>query len=329
MHSISKSNSYIGSNGYCVISAFSIVVTIFLLPIFTACFSSGGEEYSVLRGDEAAARGDMDAALAEYSLAVRQGSEDASTLARVAHTYVEVGRIDEAGEFYHKAVEQDDYYTDQAVSDMIFLARAAQDRDDFFGLASAMETAMSFRAGIIIRGMVLPLARHYFGAGEYATALPYYQYAISGMGEDTIPEVLFEAASAYDEVDDCRRALLYYEQYRRMISRWHRGEVDWKIGSCSLRIAQELRMSNKDEEALLHIERTIAMGEPRSLQAVAYFEMGESLSDLGRCEDAMDAFLQVQRVDQTGSSPLVKRAQWRYDELRFVGPSSARLGMAC
>lgn len=84
-----------------------------------------------------------------------------------------------------------------------------------------------------------------------------------------------------------------------------------------------------DEEALAHIERTIALGEPRSLQAVAYFEMGEILSDLTRCEDAMEAFLQVRLVDQTGTSPLVDRAQWRYDELRFVGPSGGSFGVGC
>lgn len=300
-----------------------------LLTLLTACVPGGKDESSVLRGDEAAARGDLDAALAEYRLAVRLGSDDAPTLARVAHTYAEMGRIDEAGDFYHQAVEQDPAYADQAVSDMVRLARAAQGRADLFGLASAMETAMSFRPGISIQDMELPLARHYFRAGEYATALPYYQSTIAGMEEDTVPDVLFEAASAYDEVGDCRRALLHYEQYRRMIQRWQRGEVDWKIGSCSLRLAQELRATNEDEEALLHIERTVALGEPRSLQAVAYFEMGESLSDMGRCEDAMEAFLQVRRVDQTGSSPLVERAQWRYDELRFVGPSAGRLGVGC
>lgn len=305
------------------------ITTLALLALLTSCIPGGGEETSVLRGDEAAARGDLDAALAEYRLAVRRGAEDASGLARVAHTYAQMGRIDEAGDFYQQAVEQDPAYVDQAVSDMVSLARAAQGRDDFFGLASAMETAMSFRPGITIQDMALPLARHYFRAGEYATALPYYQSTISGMKEDKVPEVLFEAGSAYDEVGDCRRALLHYEQHRRMIRRWQRGEVDWKIGSCSLRLAQELRVGNEDEEALLHIERTIALGEPRSLQAVAYFEMGESLSGLGRCEDAMDAFLQVRRVDQTGSSPLVERAQWRYDELRFVGPSGGNLGVGC
>ena len=84
-----------------------------------------------------------------------------------------------------------------------------------------------------------------------------------------------------------------------------------------------------DDEALAHIERTTLLGEPRSLQAVAYFEMGEILSDLSRCEEAMDAFLQVRIADQTGTSPLVERAQWRYDELRFVGPSRVGFGAGC
>lgn len=297
--------------------------------LLSGCYAGSGDESSVLRGDEAAARGDLDAALAEYRLAVRRGSDDASALARVAHTYAEMGRIDEAGDFYHQAVEHDPSYADQAVSDMVRLARAARDRGDLFGLASAMETAMSFRPGITMQDMALPLARHYFRSGEYATALPYYQSSIAGMDEDTIPEVVFEAASAYDEVGDCRRALLYYEGYRTAISRYQRLEVDWKIGSCSLRLGQELRAEGEDEEALAHIQRTITLGEPRSLQAVAYFEIAEILSDLDRCEEAMDAFLQVRRVDQTGTSPLVERAQWRYDELRFVGPRGGELGTGC
>jgi tetratricopeptide (TPR) repeat protein len=297
--------------------------------LLSACYAGNGDESSIRRGDEAYARGDLDAALAEYRLAVRRGSTDAPALARVAHTYAKMGRIDEAGDFYHQAVDEDPGYADQAVSDMVRLARAARDREDLFGLASAMETAMSFRPGITMQDMALPLARHYFRSGEYATALPYYQTSIADLQGDSIPDVVFEAASAYDEVGDCRRALLYYEEYRAAISRYQRGEVDWKIGSCSLRLAQELRSEGVEDEALAHIERTIALGEPRSLQAVAYFEMGEILSDLGRCEEAMDAFLQVRRVDQTGTSPLVERAQWRYDELRFVGPTGGGLGTGC
>ena len=297
--------------------------------LLSACFGGGGDESSILRGDEAAARGDLQAALAEYRLAVRRSPDDASALIRVAHTYAQMGRIDEAGDFYHRAVEQDPGFADQAASDMVRLARAARDRDDRFGLASAMETAMSLRPGITMQDMALPLARQYFRSGEYAKALPYYQAAIAAMQEDPRAEVVFEAGSAYDEVGDCRRALLYYGQYRMLISRYQRGEVDWKIGSCSFRLAKALRAEGEDEEALFQIERTIELGEPRSDQPWAYVEMAEILSDLGRCQDAMDAYDEVGRVDQTGTSPAVDLARWRYDQLRFQGPAGGGLGVGC
>ncbi len=297
--------------------------------LLSACFMGGADESSILRGDEAAARGDLDAALAEYRLAVNRAPNDALALVRLAHTYAEMGRIDEAGEYYHRAVDRDPDFADQAVSDMVGLARAARDRNNLFGLASAMETAMSFRPGITMQDMALPLAQHYLNSGEYAAALPYYQAAIANRDGDTIPDVLFEAASAYDEVGDCRRALLYYGDYRNLISRYQRSEVDYKIGSCSLRLAGELRSEGEDEEALAHIERTIALGQPRSDQMQAYLQMGEILLNLGRCEDAMDAFLQVRRVDQTGTSTLATTAQWRADQLRFLGPTGGGLGAGC
>jgi tetratricopeptide (TPR) repeat protein len=173
---------------------------------------------------------------------------------------------------------------------------------------------------VTVPELALPLARHYLRSGEHGTALAYYQRALSAMEGDTIPEVLFETASAFDEVGDCQRALLFYEQYRGMIRNWQRGEVNWKIGNCSFRLGQELRTQDSQEEALELIRRTVELEEPKSIQALAYFEMGEILAELGRCEEALDAFLRVRMVDQTGGGPLVERAQWRYDELRFVGP---------
>ena len=52
-------------------------VVIFASMLLSACSTAGGDESSIRRGDEAAARGDLDAALAEYRLAVRRGSDDA------------------------------------------------------------------------------------------------------------------------------------------------------------------------------------------------------------------------------------------------------------
>ena len=82
-----------------------------LLPLLAAglllgvsgCGNSAAEESAVQRGDVALAQGHPQQALAEYLLAVRQGGDDAMTLARVAHTYAMMGRVDQVVGYYDQA----------------------------------------------------------------------------------------------------------------------------------------------------------------------------------------------------------------------------------
>lgn len=287
-----------------------------LLP---ACTPLGEEGSSLARGDQAFAHGDLDEALAEYLLAERQGSDDADTYARIAHTYVALKRIDESREYYQKAVEADSDLADQAVADFVHLARAENRSGDRFGMASAAQTALEFRPGISLEDLALPLARHYYNVGEYGRALPFFQKTLSAMGPDSLPRVVFETAVAYDEVGDCESAVIYYQDYRDGLSRWQseRSEVDWRLGNCSYELARQRREEGEEEEALRHLETLLRVGEPRSLLAMGYFEKGEILGLRGECEAALEAFMQVAVVDPSGTSPLVDRAEERIDQIRF------------
>jgi hypothetical protein len=69
------------------------------------------------------------------------------------------------------------------------------------------------------------------------------------------------------------------------------------------------------ERALELINRTVEVGEPPTIQAQAWFEKGEILSQLGDCQGAMEAYAQVRYTDQAGS--WIDRAQSRFDEIRF------------
>lgn len=282
-----------------------------------ACSSRQTEENAVRRGDQAFAQGDYEEALAEYRLAVRQGAEGADVATRVAHTYAVMGRVDDAGSYYLEAVSSDSAVADQAVSDLMRLARDAQLRQDRFAMATAVETALELRPGIGVGDMSLSLARHYFQNGEYGRALPFYEKAMADAA-DSVPEIVFEVGQAYEEIDDCEHALFFFEQFRSMVRPWERGEVDWYIGTCSFNIARDLQRSEDQEDlgrALELIDRTVEVGEPRNIQAQAWFEKGEILSDLGRCTEAQEAYSQVRYADQAGS--WVDRAQSRFDEIRF------------
>ncbi|MFP8875294.1 MAG: hypothetical protein VCB42_12420, partial [Myxococcota bacterium] len=259
-----------------------------------ACGKRATEQSAVRRGDAAFAVGNYEEALSEYRLAVRQGADDAATIARVAHTYAIMGRVDDAGAFYLEAASKDEALGDQAVSDLMRVARGALDRGDWFAMATAVETSLRLRPGLGVGVMSLPLARHYFGSGEYGRALPFYQKAMAE-ATDSVPEIVFEVGQAYEEIRDCRHALIYFERYREMIRRWQRDEVDWYIGTCAFALARELRgrseLNEEElEQALIHIDRTVELGEPRNIQAQAWFEKGEILAEMGECEFSMEAY---------------------------------------
>lgn len=294
--------------------------------------ANADESNTVLRGDQAFAQGKFDEALAEYRLAVRQGADDAGTLTRVAHTYAKMERVDAAGAFYAEAATLDPSLTDQAVADLIRLAQDARGRSDRFAMATAVETALRLRPGVGVQDMSLDLARHYFSSGEYGRALPFYQKALIEAGDSAASEIVFEVGQAYEEIGDCEHALVYFERFREMVRPWQRGEVDWYIGTCAFNLAREVRSTRDVTEAELNralerIDRTLEVGEPRNIQAQAWFEKGLILSDLGECSGAMEALARVRTADNAGA--LVNRAQAIFDEIRFGRGLEALRGGRC
>lgn len=294
-----------------------------------ACSPRATEVSAVRRGDEAFAQGNFDEALAEYRLAVRQGADDPAITARVAHTFAMMNRVDDAGAYYVDAAARDPELTDQAVSDLMRMARDAHGRADRFAMANAVETALELRPGVGVGNMSLPLARHYFANGQYGRALPFYQNAMA-KATDSVPEIVFEVGQAHEEIGDCEHALVFFERFREMVRPWERAEVDWYIGTCAFNIARDLLDGRVLEEealakALTLVDRTVVVGEPRNIQAQAWFEKGEILAELGRCQEAMEAYAQVRYADQAGA--LLDRAQARFDEIRFgVGLEHLRDG---
>lgn len=289
-----------------------------LLP--AACDLRTDEEDSLRRGDAAFALGKYGQALAEYHLAVRQGAYDADALARVAHTYVVLERVDEAGEFYARALALDSSFADQAVADLMRVAETAQSRRDRYAMASAVEIAGRLRPGIGVSEMSLDLARHYFQTGEYGRALPFYEKALAEVPDSATARTLFEVGQAYQEVGDCRRALVFFERYVALDPRGDPTEVNWHIGTCGFTLAREIRsgtdvLPEELDEALRLVERTLELGEPRSLLAQAWFEKGLILSDLGDCPGAMEALTQVASAENAGG--LALRAAAVYDQIRF------------
>ena len=280
-----------------------------------ACAPRAAEDGAIARGDVAYATGDLNEALAEYQLAARQGNE-AEAHARVGHTYADLGRVEEARNSYRQATELDGRWADQAGADLLHLARDAESRSDRFQMASAAETALEFLPGLAVEELALPLARHYFDNGDFGRALPLYQKALAS-APDSTADVLMEVGIAFEEVTDCVRALGLFERFRELARPWERSEVDWHIGTCSYELGKQRRMDGDIDESLDLVNRTLEVGEPRNIQPQVWFEKGEILSELNRCDEAVEAYRRVRALDASGTGALVRRAEERIDEVRF------------
>jgi len=278
------------------------------------CTAAGSEGEALRRGDEAFARGDLPEALAEYRLSLAQGADGVDGFLRVAHAYASSGRVTEARDYYQRAVEIEPELADLAASDLLRVARAAIGRQDGIAAAAAVEAAMELRPGVSLTGISLPLARHFARNGRYGQALPFFQKALRETDSD--PDVVFEMALTHEELGDCRRALVFFEQIRGEVTSAQRSEVDWNIGNCSAELGTEAKAEEDLDEALRLFRTTIELGEPRNRLAQAWFEIGEILALRGECSAAAAAFDQVSRQDLPGGF-IVDRARARVDEIRF------------
>ena len=304
----------------CVLAAFTCAL------LTVSCVPRATEDGALARGDVAFATGDLDEALAEYQLAARQG-DAAEAYARVGHAYADLGRVEEARDFYRRATERDRRWANQAGADLLHLARDAESRSDRFQMASAAETAREFIPGLSVEELALPLARHYFRDGDFGRALPLYLRALAS-APDSAADVLMEVGTAFEEVGDCERALGFFESFRAQVRPWERNEVDWHIGTCSFALGRQRMVDGEGEEALQLVNRTIEVGEPKNILPQVWFERGEILSEMGECDSAVEAYRRVRALDPAGTGALVRRAAERIDELRF-GRGSQEVRGSC
>lgn len=278
------------------------------------CGADPADETAQLRGDRAFARADYEEALAEYRLSLLQEDPGTRGVVRAAHAYAVLGRVDEARSLYEEAALQDGLYADQALSDLVALAKRAHENGDGYGMASAIEAALHFRPGVVVAELALPLARHYSETGQNARARPLYLRALGA--DPANPGIIFETALAHKEIGDCGSALFYFDQFKALAPA-REAETRWHVGRCSFQLARERIERGAAAEAIDHLEVVLALGEPRTDLPQAYFDRAELLAELGECAAALESYRAVSSVSGTGFGALVRRALDRIDEIRF------------
>lgn len=269
-------------------------------------------------GDRLLGAGRMEAALAEYQVALRRGGDEPEVLVRLAHGYAKLDRFDDASEFYGRLLHEDSAYADQAIADFLQMARRALARGDRARMARALEQVQAIRPGAVPDDLVRPLAEHYYGLGDYERALP---LLLAAGGEASGPEVraiTYALARTYEALGDCRQALEYFERYLATRARGETArEARWYAGGCAYRLAQENRAVGRPAEALRLLDRVIEFQAPPALLDEAWFDRGEVLYSLGRYDEALTAYGQVLELNPTRAGRLVRQAEDRIRAIRF------------
>jgi tetratricopeptide (TPR) repeat protein len=281
----------------------------------TACRDA---ETALSRGDRMWADSNYTGALAEYRLSHGIRSDSDEVLARVAHAYAMTGQFERARESYDALLRQAPYFTDQAIFDYLSLARRAQQRNDRYGMAGAIEAAIALRPGLPVDDMAAPLARFYARAGDVSRAQDFFERALAQALPDSMGPLLFDFAQFHESQGNCAEAIELFNAFRTREPGGERADqARWNVGNCAFRLAREARQAGQPERALVHLQTMLALGVPQNLLDQAWFERGESLLELGRREEALDAYVRALEHVRTGGGPLADRARQRIDELRF------------
>jgi tetratricopeptide (TPR) repeat protein len=276
-------------------------------------------ESALVRGDRLWADSNYTAALAEYRLS-HSLADGEDVLARVAHAYAVTGQFERARESYDELLRRAPGYTDQAVFDYLALARRAQQRNDRYGMAGALEAAIALRPGLPVDDMAAPLARFYARAGDGGRAGEFFERALAYAPPDSVPPLLFDYAQFQEAQGNCGEAMELYSAFRSRQPRGERADqARWATGSCAFNLGRQARAAGQAATAVRYLDMMLELGVPQNLLDQAWFDRGEALLELGRRDEALESYVRSLEHVRAAGGPLAERARQRIDEIRFGG----------
>jgi len=290
-------------------------VAVLLCAVSLAGCDADGPDTAVGRGDRLLAAGEVEAAIAEYKLALRQEGQQPEILLRLGHAYASEGDVEATLDHVRPLLASGEEVRFQVVAELSEAARVARERGSPDNMARALEPVLELGLGLVPSDLQLPLARYYAELSDWNRALPLYVVVLEG--EDPPEEALLETARAFQEVGGCREALGYFERFLENASRRDRAEANWEYGSCLFEVAMADRAQGRPGDAVVLLDRMIELGVPRNLLDRAHYNRGEIRMAFGNLTDAESDFLAVLELNPVRSGPLVRLAEERIREIRF------------
>jgi tetratricopeptide (TPR) repeat protein len=243
-------------------------------------------------------------------------------LLRLGHAHALRGDVDEALEYLQPLAERDPQYRHQVAADLVTLAVAARERGAEENMSRSVEPLLEWGIGYVSADLLLSLARHYAGDGDYARSLGLYLSVLAD-SERPDPAVVYETGRAYEELGGCERALPYFKRYVDEVGRQapDRDAARWHLGNCLFQTADEDRAAGRPRAALDKLQEMISLGVPRTILPNAHFLRGEMLLSIGDTESALGAYRRVLDLNPSRTGAIVRAAEERIRQIRFGFPN--------
>ncbi|MDT8436076.1 MAG: tetratricopeptide repeat protein [Gemmatimonadota bacterium] len=284
--------------------------------VFLAVAACGPEvESAVQRGDRLLAAGEVDAAIAEYKLALRQEGPEPAILLRLGRAHARSGDVDEVLRHLSPLLAEDSAWAVPVAAELSEAARVAREEGSPENMARALGPVLDLGPGFVPRDLRLPLARQYASVNDWGRAVPLYLAAEEA--GDLEGEAVLELARAFQELGGCRAALPYFERYLAQAGRRERTGAMWQYGACLYEVAMADRVQGRRAESIERLDVLIEQGIPRTLLDRAHYARGEMHLETGDTEAAERDFLAVLELNPVRSGPLVRLAEERIREIRF------------
>lgn len=268
------------------------LVLLLLTGVGLACFGGGPEA----RGDAAYAENQFESALAEYRLALAQGSSP-TLLTKAGQAALRAGDLEEAAEHFVKLATTSEEHVDFAADGLERVATRAVDTGNRAALQAALTGLTSLEAGRAIGSFARELAASLGESPRSQEALEILPAAaVASFGVGGMDSLIYVYATALRRLGRCQAAAPVFESLLRR-GRLPEYEADLRDhGSyCALRVAQTTLERGLAEEARPWFERAIALRGPESNRRAAYLGLGDSLVEMNDILGARQAYEEARR----------------------------------
>lgn len=276
------------------------------------------------RGDKFSAEGEYADAQVEYRLAIEASGEHAPPRLRMKAGSLSLRSKDftEANLVFEELVETHPPFDGRIRALYRLHAEKWAAEGDTFASLRAIEWLRSRDSTASLGALNFIVGDAAYQEPDYDRAIVAYIVGLAQAPDQASPTVYAHLGDAYERKHNCAAAIQYFERYvaRESETSTELADIRYRLGACSLRLAERAFTSEDLGRAREYLELTLEIGEPVSRVDDADFLMARIYERVGNRTQAMEHYSKIVERSSEGRSRTAVEAYRRLKQLEFGMP---------